>query len=945
MSNRLIQYGFTAGIVSNTLWSQTILQKYGWGLADCKNYLIDFSGMLVSRGGLMFDTVLPFAIDAPFRLIPFVFAEEDANTFQLLFVEEKIYFLQQGRLLLEDPKSVTAIATNASYTEFTSTSHGYAVGDFIEFYGADVPEALVGQTVRVSAVPGANTFRCTPLWLTDNLDDWADAATAAVSAYRVYSLASDYAAADLPSLYFDQSRDVVDISHIDYPTMQLEREADGTWTLTEKLLDISVATPTGLSLTAKSGTSNGGVIFAVTAVGTTGEESLPTYVRLEDLPAYDTTAGWVTVGWDATAGAVYYNVYRSSIAEEANITMAAQVGFVGRTVATNFHDRNIIPDFTQAPPTQNNPFSNGTILSVELLTKGSGYARTDTVAFTDGTGSGSGATGNLLVDEAGKVVGIQLINGGKNYETPVATIATSGGSGATFDFELSPETGNYPRTSTTHQQRKVFASSQNEPLTVFGSQIGLYSNFTRSRILADNDSYEYELSFETLGIIKHLVSTRAGLLAFSNLGVWQLAGSQAAPITPSDIDALIMTTIGSSDLRPLKIDSDILYAEVQNRVIRLLQYNHYSQQYGGQDISVLARDLFAGWNDLVSWSFEARPYRVVWATRNDGGILTATISQEQEVFAWSRHDTAGNILANITVPESAREVTYCVVERYLSGRWVYTMEHFADRAKSVNSDHCGVDCAVQFGTGSMPAATLSLTIDDETAEFKTGTFVASSSVFTAGDVDKYIQYQSGKALITAYVSGTEVDVEIIDPFVELAVPYSTLYRRIPASLWRLVELQDSIQLPLNMRPSTVAAFGDGKTFFDIEVDADGTVTFPEALAFGYVGFSYDCVATTLPFAADGTIIEDSRKNVKGVGLRFVNSKGIEVGTQADDLYPIEHYFHENLTEATRLRSDHEYVPISSDWEESVQIFIKANGAVPTQITGLVVDLEVGDDVD
>lgn len=950
MSNRLIQYGFTAGIVSKTLWSQTVLEKYGWGLSDCKNYLVEFSGALTSRPGLLAGTAVPIDPTKNFKLVPFVFAEEDANTFALLFADSKIYYAQQGAWQLEAAKAVTAVTDGANYTEFACTSHGYSVGDFVEFYGDDVPAALEGQVVVVSAVPNANTFRCTQLFKTADLDGWVDASTSAVSAYRLYSTTSPYGENDLANLYFDQARDIIDITSHDFPPYQLERNENGTWTLAEKDLSIDQAAPTNVAVknTSAVDTNTGGT-FAVTAVSRDGEESLPTYARLTNFVNYTGTAGWLIINWDAAVGADYYNVYRSIVQAKSTITIGSPVGFLTKAYIPECLDNNsMLVNFARTPPQQENPFVNQAILRCRVTAPGSGYAIGDTIAFSDGTGSGTGATANLVVDTTGEVLGVQMLLHGQDYETPHATITTSGGSGATFSFETSEASGNYPAVSATHQQRKLYGNTINDPMDFWGSQIGLFTNYSRSQIIADDDSYNYGISSKVVGELRHLVSTRSGLLAFTNIGIWSVTGTNNAAVTATDVQADPQTSIGASKLPPLVVDSDILYGEVGNKLIRILQYNHYSKQYGGMDVSLLARELLEKWYDITSWSFEARPYKVVWSTRNDGQMLSLTVSQEQEVYAWARHDTNGEIEQNITLPENAREVTYTVTKRYLNGRWLRVLEYFADRTTSTNEDHCGVDCAVPFGAATKPAASLTIVLDDPTADFVTGataTATASSAIFTLADEGKYIKYRNGKALIVTYNSATEVELEIINDFESLRIPYSRVYRALASGVWTLTELQSSYKLPLNFRPATVTVFGDGKVFDDIVPAADGTVTFPEDLSVGYIGLYFECLAVSLPFTADGTIIEDSRKDVVGVGIRYVDSKGIELGTAADDTYPIEQYFHDNLFEATQLRSGHEYVLVSSAWDENTLVYMKASGAVPTQITGIVVDLEVGDDVE
>lgn len=933
MSNRLIQYGFTAGIVSKTLWSQTVLQKYGYGLADCRNYIIEFSGALISRPGLLAARLLPMAVGKNYRLVPFIFAEEDANTYEILFVANKIYFLQQGAYQLESGKTVTKVEDGANYTQFTSNAHGYSVGDLIEFYGTGVPAHNQGQTVVVTQVT-TNTFQCQQINKAADLDGWTAATASGVQAFRVYSLSSPYGETDLPDLYFNQARDVVEITSYDFDPKELERQSDGTWTLTNTVFELAISRPQNLTVTLEP---SGGVyeeLFAVSAVTDQGE-SLPS----EPVRAYGASAeGGATLKWDAISDATKYIIYRSILAARdaaGRLTKAQALGYLGTSYAPLYFSYNQIPDFTKAPRRNINPFARAGLDYFTVTNGGTGYTVNDSAIVTD-SGGGTGGEIVLVVDNnSGSVVGIVVLESGHGYVNPVVEITTAAGTGATFTVHTTPSSGNNPAISAIHQQRRIFGSSLNAPMTLWGSNIGSFSTFTRSDIVADDDAYDYALATPTLGALYHIISTRVGMLAFANIGVWQITGSQGGAITPTDVQVDPITVVGSSKLPPLLIDSDVVYAETNNETIRLLQYNHFSRQYGGIDLSILAKDLFKGFFNLSTWSFENRPYRIIWAARNDGQYLTCTVSQEQEVYAWARHDTAGMVEQNITVPESAREVTYSVVRRYLNSRWVYSLEYFADRSKSTNENHCGVDCAVQFG-GTQPSA--SLTFD--------GTyFVASAATFAAADVGKLILFRSGKAVITSFVSSTKVEVEVINEFVELEIPYFDLFKTVMGGTWTLATLVSSVRLPLNFRPVAVTIYGDGKLFEDVAVAADGTVTFPEELAFGYIGFGFTCEAVTLPPAITGTIIEASRKDIKEVGIRYVDSKGIELGTSSDDTYPIAKLMHERLTEASLLQSRFEDVVVNSDWDEDTLIHIKANGAFPTQVTGIVLDLEVGDDVD
>ncbi len=941
MSSRLIKYGFTAGIVSRELWSQTILQKYGFGLSDAENYIVRYTGSAVSRGGLVFSTLMQ-ELDGNYRLVPFVFAREDANTFALLFTANKLRFLQNGRYQLEEAKNCVGVNSSGNNSRIYCLAHGYAVGDLVEFYGANVPAAIEGQVVEVKAVIDSNEYEVGVIGAALNLDNWA--AATAFTCRRVYTLPTDFVDSVLPLLYFKQTRDVIRITSDVLNPYTLTRLADGTWQLESTVYQVTQAAPSFLFAASFSGAGTAGVVFAVTAVGANGEESLPSNLLIvNNVVDYGAVAGYITIAWVGTSDAIRYNVYRSLISPEgSSISAAVDLGFLGVAYAPVFTDRNIVPDFAKAPPSQNNPFAHKAIKFVLVTASGAGYTSATTCTVTDATGFGAEI---IPIVSAGALRGVLIKNGGQDYTNPTLTFSV--GAGATVLVTLSEATGNFPAVSGTHAQRQLYAATPNKPLGFWGSKVGLFDNYGFSRILAANESFSYDLTSETLGTIRHMISTRVGVLMFSDIGVWSVTGTNGV-ISATDVDAKLQTSVGCSFLQPLLIDADVLYGETDNQTFRLLQYNDFSKNFGGADISVLARHLISYPKDIEYWSYETRPYKLIWLTRNDGIALACTISQEQQVYAWTTHTTAGLFLANVTLPESVREVTYFLVSRYLSGRWVRTIEYLSDRERGTNYTHCGVDAAIPFNYEKQ-FVILDLPYGAEVND--SVTLTARSPIFGLDDVDKIIVHEGGKCVITDWVSTTEVVVTIVSPFTHLAIKNTTLNRAIFPGEWFMANFLTEWQLPLNMRPTHVTIGADAKVLTDIEVGHLGLVTFPEDLAMGYIGLNYEASLTSLPMTAQGTVIEDSRNNIKGVGLRFIDSRGIEVGVigpedngVVPEFFSVQDLQSSFMAEGAELRNDHDYVVVSSDWQESNLVVVKANGANPSEISGFIVDVEVGDEV-
>lgn len=151
-----------------------------------------------------------------------------------------------------------------------------------------------------------------------------------------YEISTPYAEADLARLKFEQSADVLYITHPSYAPRKLTRSGHTSWTLSTTTFGSSISAPAGWSRT--SGTATGHYLVA-TAVRSNGEESLPT-----------ASSGSVGVGdvmsWTAVTGAQYYNIY-----ETVNQKADGSYGWLARVSGTTYTiPANTVPDPKQGVP-------------------------------------------------------------------------------------------------------------------------------------------------------------------------------------------------------------------------------------------------------------------------------------------------------------------------------------------------------------------------------------------------------------------------------------------------------------------------------------------------------------------------------------------------------------------------------------------------------------------
>ena len=165
---------------------------------------------------------------------------------------------------------------------------------------------------------------------------------------------SPYAAADLRSLRFAQSADVIYFAHQGYAPRKLSRHADDDWRWSVLSFVPAIAAPGDVSLQIVDRGYDGDnatrvYTYAVTAVdGETGQESGAGAEVGITAKALNSVSYIIRASWPKVEGAAYYRVYKKKY---------GVFGYIGRSGAEcSFDDENIGADTEDTPPEHKNPF-------------------------------------------------------------------------------------------------------------------------------------------------------------------------------------------------------------------------------------------------------------------------------------------------------------------------------------------------------------------------------------------------------------------------------------------------------------------------------------------------------------------------------------------------------------------------------------------------------------
>ncbi len=276
---------------------------------------------------------------------------------------------------------------------------------------------------------------------------------------------------------------------------------------------------------------------------------------------------------------------------------------------------------------------------------------------------------------------VTLVYPGTGY-TSTPTLAFSSGAAAATAVLAESSAGN-PAVPGYFGQRLFLGCLANSPSEFHMSKVASDYNFDYSNPIRADDAISGRLRSGQLNTIKYVVPMPSGLVVLCDRQAWVLNGGQGSTaLSPIDIQANPQAYNGCSDVQPLISNFDILYVQAKGSIVRDLSYNFYTNIFTGVDITALSSHLFYGYT-ITDWTLCEEPFKIIWAVRDDGQMLSLTFMKEQELIGWAHHTTDGDFKSATSVVEAAAagktDALYVVVERTINGQTVKYVERMVDR--------------------------------------------------------------------------------------------------------------------------------------------------------------------------------------------------------------------------------------------------------------------------
>ena len=239
--------------------------------------------------------------------------------------------------------------------------------------------------------------------------------------------------------------------------------------------------------------------------------------------------------------------------------------------------------------------------------------------------------------------------------------------GVTVEWRLgawSSETG-WPGVGTFHQQRLVVARTNSQPQTKWYSQTADFENHAPdsasssgawNATVQDDDAMQYTISADDVDAIEWMTAGTK-LQVGTRSGEWEVTSADAV-ITPTDIEVLRHTKIGSARVQPARVGHTTLFLQRAKRDVYELAFSFEVDGLVANPMTRLARHVTVG--GVKEIAYQQQPHSLLWMPRADGQLLSLTYRRDEDVVAWSRHIFGGvyssSVSPGTTVCESVTTI-------------------------------------------------------------------------------------------------------------------------------------------------------------------------------------------------------------------------------------------------------------------------------------------------
>ena len=408
-----------------------------------------------------------------------------------------------------------------------------------------------------------------------------------------------------------------------------------------------------------------------------------------------------------------------------------------------------------------------------------------------------------------------------------------------WDEQVFSSVNGFPKTASFHEQRLFFGGVTALPDGIQASKVADFYNFDVGDA-EDSDSVQIQIASDQINEIRHMVSSKV-LEIFTNTGEFYLKPPVSKPITPTDIQIIRQSSLGTQlKGMPKRFDGATIFIQNNGKTVREFFYNSGTEDFSSNSISLLSSHLISSPTDNATiTSLGDRTEQFYMIVNDDGTLAIFTSQRSEKIAGWMLWTTDG-VIESVA---STSDTIYVAVKRTVNSIDYYNLEQFSSTSFDLPTD-CSVTKTVSgsyqpHGTPLVNGAFTSVTtfiadgFTNAPSQGETFQFGGAGTIFTIQSVTATAN--PNEYTITINANSTQSDNTALQ-FITSKV-FSGL-NATPNLIGKTVYGTSGSE-----EGGTINYYGDGV------VDSNGVVTFDTPTSAIDIGLDYTITLHTLPIDA------------------------------------------------------------------------------------------------
>lgn len=707
MKDNVTLFAFNRGLVSKLALARQDIKRVALSARIQKNYMPRALGSMMFRPGLGYIT--NSRLNKTARYIPFIFSTNDLALVELTDAEMRVLVDDE---VITRPAVTTAVVNGDFDTDLNGwtdadgagATSSWATGGYMSLVGTGTNAAIRRQEVTVSGgnvgvvhalriiiergdvllrigsssggdeyvnettlKPGTHSIAFTPAG--NFFIQFANRAIPAslVTSCNVESpgdlvLPTPWLEADLSSVRWDQSGDVIFVGCTGYQQRRIERRNNNSWSIVKyepidgPFLSINT-TPITLTASAITGDitltasaalfrpTHVGALFKINSSGQqveadlSGDNQFTDPIRVTGIGSARSFGVFISGTWSATVH------LQRSVAEPGDWT-----------------------DVTSYTTNQSTNYSDGLdnqIIYYRLGIKSGNYT--------------SGTAKARLNFSAGSISGVARITGyTSSTQVSAAVVKTLGNTTATDNWQEGKwsDRRGWP-SSPSLVEGRLFWVGKN---SVDGSVSDSYESFDED-VEGDSGPISRTIGSGPVDSILWTLPLLRLLLGTAGSEITARSNNLDEPLTPSNFSLKTSSTQGSANVAAIRVDSKGIMVQRCGKRVYELAYDGNGGDYVPTDLTALVPEV--GDPGIVRSAVQRQPDTRIHFVKSDGTVAVLLYDKIENLICWVTVETDGEIEDVVVLPGIDEDQVYYSVKREINGNEVRYLEKWAKESECI----------------------------------------------------------------------------------------------------------------------------------------------------------------------------------------------------------------------------------------------------------------------